>query len=73
MTALFAKLEREVASLKPLTEDGLKIDFEDSWVQVRPSNTEPIVRVYTGATTEEAASALADEYVSLVEQQLARK
>ena len=56
-----------------MTEDGLKIDFEDSWVQVRPSNTEPIVRVYTEAPTEEAASALADEYVSLVEQQLARK
>ena len=35
--------------------------------------TEPIVRVYTEAPTEEAASALADEYVSLVEQQLARK
>ena len=30
-----------------MTEDGLKIDFDDSWVQIRPSNTEPIVRVYT--------------------------
>ena len=52
VTALFANLEREVASLNPLTEDGLKIDFEDSWVQIRPSNTEPIVRVYTEAPTE---------------------
>ena len=73
VTALFANLEREVASLQPLTEDGLKIDFDDSWVQIRPSNTEPIVRVYTEAPTEEGASALADQYVSLVEQQLARK
>ena len=29
--------------------DGIKIDFENSWVHLRRSNTEPIVRVYTEA------------------------
>jgi phosphomannomutase len=42
------------------TIDGLKIDFPDEWVHVRPSNTEPILRVYAEAGTEEAAQALAD-------------
>lgn len=42
--------------------DGLKIRFSDSWVHVRPSNTEPILRVYTEAPTEDKAQALADRF-----------
>jgi phosphomannomutase len=44
------------------TIDGLKIDFEKSWVHMRPSNTEPILRVYTEAPTEGEAQALADRF-----------
>jgi len=44
------------------TIDGLKIDFPDQWVHMRPSNTEPILRVYAEAATEEAAQALADRF-----------
>ncbi len=40
--------------------DGVKIDFEDSWVHLRKSNTEPIVRIYAEAHTADAAKALAD-------------
>ena len=32
--------------------DGVKIDFPDKWVHLRKSNTEPIIRVYSEATTE---------------------
>ncbi|MFP4227224.1 MAG: phosphoglucosamine mutase [Salinivenus sp.] len=46
------------------TLDGLKINFSDSWVHMRPSNTEPILRVYTEAPTEEEAQALADRFKS---------
>lgn len=63
---LFARLARELADLQPNTEDGIKVDLPDSWVQVRPSNTEPIVRVYTEAPTEAQAKALADEYIAKV-------
>jgi len=46
------------------TIDGLKIDFDDRWVHLRPSNTEPILRVYAEAPTETDAQALADRYKS---------
>jgi len=44
------------------TIDGLKIDFDDRWVHMRPSNTEPILRVYAEAPTETEAQALADRF-----------
>ncbi len=39
--------------------DGVKIEFADSWVQLRKSNTEPIVRIYAEAKTMEMADELA--------------
>ncbi len=39
--------------------DGVKIDFSDSWVHLRKSNTEPIIRIYAEAHTEQEAEALA--------------
>lgn len=41
-------------------EDGVKIDFDDSWVHLRKSNTEPIIRIYTEAKTQKEATSLAD-------------
>ncbi len=43
------------------TQDGLRIDFEDSWVQVRKSNTEPIIRIYSEALSQQKADELAKE------------
>ncbi len=43
--------------------DGLKIDFEDSWVQLRKSNTEPIIRIYSEAKSQELADTLADSVI----------
>ena len=45
------------------TIDGLKIDFEDAWVHMRKSNTEPIIRVYSEANTKEKAESIADRFV----------
>lgn len=49
------------------TIDGVKIDFEQSrqWVHLRKSNTEPIIRIYSEAPTEEQAQALAEEVIAL--------
>jgi len=54
-TALADKYHRE----KINTEDGLKIDFEDGWVHLRPSNTEPIIRIYSESHSEVIAQNLA--------------
>ncbi len=50
------------------TVDGVKISFEKrkEWVHLRRSNTEPIIRIYAEAKTEEAAMALAQEIIDLV-------
>ena len=45
------------------TIDGLKIDFEESWVHMRKSNTEPIIRIYTEAKTEAIAQDLAQQFI----------
>lgn len=41
------------------TVDGVKIDFATDWVHLRKSNTEPIIRIYTEAPTQEQAESLA--------------
>ena len=46
------------------TIDGVKIDFENNWVHLRKSNTEPIVRIYTEAKSQEEADALAQRFIS---------
>ena len=43
--------------------DGLKIDFKNSWVQLRKSNTEPIIRVYAEAKTKEKAEELSKKFL----------
>ncbi len=47
--------------------DGVKIDFDDSWVQLRKSNTEPIIRIYAEANTEEQADELAKRIIEDIE------
>ncbi|WP_430809822.1 MULTISPECIES: phosphoglucosamine mutase [unclassified Carboxylicivirga] len=46
------------------TIDGLKIDFPDKWVQLRKSNTEPIIRIYAEGKSTEAAEQLAETIIS---------
>ncbi|VAW27320.1 Phosphomannomutase / Phosphoglucosamine mutase, partial [hydrothermal vent metagenome] len=46
--------------------DGLKIDFPDGWVQLRTSNTEPIMRVYAESTSMEKANAYAEKVMRLL-------
>ena len=46
--------------------DGVKIDFPDKWVHLRKSNTEPIIRVYSEASTMEAADQLGKDIMDVV-------
>lgn len=47
--------------------DGVKIDFENCWVHLRKSNTEPIVRIYSEAPTQEDADILGKDFISLIQ------
>lgn len=44
--------------------DGVKIDFAESWVHLRKSNTEPIIRIYTEAKSPAEADALAERFIA---------
>lgn len=46
--------------------DGVKIDFADKWVHLRKSNTEPIIRIYSEASTMEQAEALAQQIKDVI-------
>jgi phosphomannomutase len=48
---------------KITTIDGVKIDFAENWVHLRKSNTEPIIRIYTEAVTQELADNLAEKII----------
>jgi len=56
---VLAKLAKFFANEKIDTQDGLKIIYNDGWVHIRSSNTEPIMRVYAEAITLEKAKELA--------------
>ena len=58
--ALLARVKDKYAGERITDIDGVKIDFADSWVHLRKSNTEPIVRIYSEAHTLERARELAD-------------
>jgi len=45
-------------------QDGLRLDFEDSWIQIRKSNTEPIIRIYTEAKSQKKADELAQKTIN---------
>ncbi|MGB1370767.1 MAG: phosphoglucosamine mutase [Flavobacteriaceae bacterium] len=61
---LLQLIENKYANEPLTTVDGVKIDFADSWVHLRKSNTEPIIRIYTEAPSQQQADALADRFIS---------
>ena len=50
----------------PILIDGVFIEFDSSWVHLRKSNTEPIVRIFTESKSKEEADELAKEFYELV-------
>jgi len=56
-------MQEKYAHEQITTIDGLKIDFPFSWVHLRKSNTEPIIRIYTEAKTQAEADALATRFM----------
>jgi phosphomannomutase len=63
---LFAALPNRLPGAQPNTLDGLRLDWPDHWVHIRPSNTEPIVRVIAEAPKAAEASELCQEVGDLL-------
>lgn len=65
---LLAKMQTKYAHENHSTVDGLKIDFENEWVHLRKSNTEPIIRIYSEGPTPDAADAIAQKIIREIEE-----
>ena len=57
---ILAKFAEKFKNEKVTTIDGVKIDFEEGWVHLRKSNTEPIIRIYSEGKTEAEADRFAN-------------
>ncbi len=55
----FKVIAENYSELSPNTEDGVRIDFEDAWVHMRKSNTEPIIRIFAEANSQDIANSYA--------------
>jgi len=60
---LLKAMEVKYVSEEINTIDGVKVDFANNWVHLRKSNTEPIIRIYTEAKSQEEADHLADKII----------
>jgi len=56
---IFSHLQRKYKNHPVNTEDGLKIEFDNDWVHLRTSNTEPIIRIYAESNFETTADNIA--------------
>ena len=59
LKSIFAKIQDKYKSHPINTEDGLKIEFDMDWVHLRPSNTEPIIRIYAESGSETTSNNIA--------------
>lgn len=59
-------VEKHYANENLTTIDGVKIDFDDCWVHLRKSNTEPIIRIYSEAHTIEKAEQLGEDIKKII-------
>lgn len=62
----FEKIVNKYSDLSPNTEDGVRIDFDNGWVHMRKSNTEPIVRIFS----ESSSQNIADDIALMIEKEI---
>lgn len=61
---VFEKIQDKYKSHPINTEDGLKIEFDNDWVHLRTSNTEPIIRIYSESDLESKANNIANKIIA---------
>ena len=62
----FNMITKNYSELSPNTEDGVRIDFDDAWVHMRKSNTEPIIRIFAEANSQD----IANKYAFKIEKEI---
>lgn len=63
---ILSKVKEEFRNEKTDTRDGVKIDFEQGWVHLRKSNTEPIIRIYAEHRSRQEAEILAETVKNVI-------
>ena len=66
LDSILDQLAKEYSNERISLVDGLKIDFPEMWVHLRKSNTEPVIRIYTEATTKSEADKLSNKFISKI-------
>ena len=62
--SVLEKIQSEFSDAQIDTQDGLKLSWQNSWVHIRKSNTEPIIRIYAEASTKTKVEILMDKVKS---------
>jgi phosphomannomutase len=62
-------VRKEFYNMEIDERDGMRIDNPEGWIQIRKSNTEPIIRIYAESRTLQEAEALAERVISIVKKQ----
>ena len=68
LTKLLERIKEAYIDQNVTDIDGVKIDFPDSWVHIRKSNTEPIIRIYSEAPSPQKANDIAGEVMSKIKE-----
>ena len=68
--AILEKIKSRFTGEKVTDVDGVKIDFSESWVHLRKSNTEPIIRIYSEAKSEQEARELAQKFIGIIREMI---
>lgn len=63
---LLARVKEKYNNEKIIDIDGVKIEFADKWVHMRKSNTEPIIRIYTEAQSQNEADLLGEQFINQI-------
>ncbi len=65
---ILVKMKEKYVNEQVTDIDGVKVDFDDSWVHLRKSNTEPIIRIYAEANSMKNADALAQQMIDEIKE-----
>lgn len=68
LDGLMQKVQDKYSKQPINTVDGVKIEFDNEWVHLRKSNTEPIIRIYAESTSEATANHLAEKLITDMKQ-----
>ena len=70
LPSIFVKIKQKYSKLPVNDEDGLKIEFDDDWVHLRMSNTEPIIRIYSESDYETKAKNIAQKLMQDIKENM---